>query len=115
MAQLYYTLNGQTIYPLLPIDIEDEVIGDVQQMADGSERLAYLATKRRWVIRHDDASESLRTTWLAAAPLTATYTLTDELGTSYTVRTESRRATLIASNAADNTTTYEIELNVRQV
>ena len=115
MATLRYIINGVTVYPELPIDIEDAFIGETQQMADGSEAAAYLAVKRRWVIRLTGATEAERTTWFNAAVLNVAFTLTDEQNVNYTVRVDSRRQSLTATDPASNATYYDLEISLRQI
>lgn len=85
MANCYVTLNGQTLYPALPITRTPLRIADSKRMLNGQLREARRAEKYEFELTLSDASEAERTVWLAAAGATGSCAYTDETGTARTV------------------------------
>ena len=117
-----FVANSQTVYPELPIGMEDVPVGASVSLLNGGSRFYYRKTIKRWTLALHDATEAEATTWRSAFPLTASYTLTDETSTSYTVRTVSRSIPLVttvpAIQGGSNTTgpaTYDISVEVEQI
>lgn len=113
MATLAIVSNGTTIYPELPIDRPVIVIADDQRMLNGQLRRAYRTVKQRLAYQRGGLSEAERTTWITAHPLNASFSHTDELGTTRTVvtvrRDEILEETIVASNAAFYLVQVEVE------
>lgn len=81
----YVTLNGQKLYPELPIIRRRAIVADDVRMLNGQMRRAYRAIKFSASLALSGASEAERTAWLAAAAVSASVAYTDELGVSRTV------------------------------
>lgn len=117
-----YTLNSIALYPALPIDIEEQAKGEEWEELSGNERFAYRKTLKQWTLRRKGVDETVVAQWRSASPLNTSYTLVDEAGTSYTVRTIARVIPLTRTIPAvpDGTSTtgpgyYDVEITARQV
>jgi len=111
------TSNGTAIDPALPVVREDILVADDQRMLNGQLRRVYRAVKKRLAYGRRHLTEAQRTSWLAAHPLTVSYTHVDELGTSRTVVTTKRSDTLIRTQpgVAGTPAFYDIQIEVEEV
>jgi hypothetical protein len=83
----FLTLNGEVIYPELPIGREWVIVSEDKRMLNGQLRRAYRAFKRRFTFTLIDATEAQYTDWIGAAlgGVAASVTYTDEQGVSRSV------------------------------
>lgn len=116
------TSNSQVIYPELPIERQDILIVDDRRQLNGTLRRAYRGVKKRMSYILTGATETERATWITAHPLNASYSHTDEQGTTRTVvtvaRTDSLSRTQPAVEGGTNTTGpgfYDLSVEVEEV
>ena len=100
MANAFVTLNGAVLYPELPIGREFVTIHDDRRMRNGQLRRARFAEAYRFTLRLSDATEAERAAWLAAAPMSASLTFTDELGAARSVLVVAWRDDLVRTEPA---------------
>lgn len=122
MATLKYVSNGQTIFPELPIDREDLPIEDGRRGINGQLRTVHRATKKRLAYGRGNLSEAERATWITAHPLNTSFSHTDELGVTRTMKCLRRSDPFTRSkpavNGGTNTTgpaTYRVDVELEEV
>jgi hypothetical protein len=77
-VQCKITSNAQVIYPELPIDHVSILIEDSRRQLNGTLRTAFRAEKARLRYGLRGATEAELTTWVAAHPRNASFSVTDE-------------------------------------
>lgn len=122
MAALKITSNGQVIYPAFTVDRDPQRIGTEKRMLSASWRGTYRAEKVRLRYGHDNLNETELATWRTAHPFNTTYSHTDELSVTRTVRTVRRseqlnRSVPLVEAGLDTTgaTYYTIEVELEEV
>jgi hypothetical protein len=122
MATLRYNVNGQNIWPELPILRERILVKRSEQMITGGLREAYRGLKFRWTYGRGNLSEAQRAVWINNHPAASSFTLIDEFNVSYTVVLESlseelERTTPDVPGAASPTgpAYYRVDVTVREV
>jgi hypothetical protein len=115
-------LNGQTLYPELPVPMTLTPVGQTIALLNGGERFYYRKAIREWTLTLRDATEAERTTWLTAAAVSASVSFTDEHSTAYTCRVVDVAVDLTRTTPAveghANTTGpgfYDLSVTVRQI
>jgi hypothetical protein len=122
MVRCYIVIGAATIYPELPVGREVVAITEDRRMRNGQMRRAYFGAKYRYTFTLTDATETERSTWLAAASLSSSVTLVDEQNVTRTVLVMSVRddltRTVPASEGGAATTGpgyYDLEVVVEEV
>lgn len=100
MVNCFLTLNGQVIYPELPVGREYIIVAEDRRMGNGQLRRAFRAAKYRFTFTLRDATEAERTTWLTAASMGVGLTYVDEHAVSRTVLVTSVRDDLVRTAPA---------------
>ena len=113
----YVTLNGETLYPELPIERTTTPVVDELLMANGNLRRYRRKDRRAWSLRLRGATEAEHTTWMSAAATSSSVTYIDEDGVSFTVAVDSVSDTLAATRPSGGTATptYDIEIQLTEV
>lgn len=98
------------------LDLQIAKIGPTLVADDGTRRFVSRGTsKKTWKITWNRANETTRAAVRTLAALTTTWTMVDQLGTSYTVQTEQDDYTEdYAMTTIANDLRYKLELTVRQ-
>jgi hypothetical protein len=119
MATLSIVSNGVTLNPQpeLPVDREDLAIEESKRMRNGQLRVAHVAVKKRLRYGVRNLTEAQRTSWLSAHPLNTTFSHTDELGVTRTVKCVSRRDPLTRTQPSVGGTPafYALEVELEEV
>lgn len=115
-------LNGQTLYPALPIERTAIIVGQTLDLLNGNSRFYFRKARYQWALTIPDVDETTRNTWAAAAGASTTVTYVDETSTSYTCRVTDvgralTRTTPAIDEGADTTGPgyYDLSITIEQV
>ena len=121
-VRCYLVLNGQTLYPELPVGREQVIIAEDRRMLGGALRRAWRATKYRFTLTIRGVDEATRTTWMSAAPASTSVSYTDERNITLTavvvsVRDDLTRTEPAVEGGASTTGPgyYDLEVVIEEV
>lgn len=120
MANLYYTINGVTLIPALPVERSVEPVEDVLLMAAGNERAYHRGEIVTLTLTDPGADEATWTIW-KAVPRNAAVTVVEPDGTTLTARvtawsdpiTETQPTSGEGTATATGTATRSLTLTLR--
>jgi hypothetical protein len=115
MATLRHILNGVTLDCELPVETDEEPVGEEQQMAGGNTRFWHRADKIQVVLQRRGVSEATLATWKSASPRNTALTYTDELNQSFTVRVIRRRFRLVRTIPATGAAFYDVAVEIKEL
>lgn len=115
-------LNGQTLYPELPVELTLTPVGQEVALLNGGTRFYWRRTLREWSLTLRDATESERNIWLTAAAMSTSVTYTDEHSVDHTCRVTGIGASLArtvpAVEGGSNTTGpgyYDLSITIQSI